>query len=106
MADGGILVCQTPAGAVVEVRASGNLQRGEQIWQAIHFFNGVNQLCLLPITQDLQIVAQDFFYQFIGLRQEIMFELELADITLEGFKLSLDLFTFRHLGVGFAAFHG
>ena len=25
---------------------------------------------------------------------------------LEGFKLSLELLTFRHLGVGFAAFHG
>ncbi|UYZ09250.1 hypothetical protein CFBP5507_16205 [Agrobacterium salinitolerans] len=27
-------------------------------------------------------------------------------ITLKGFKLSLELFTFRHLGMGFAAFHG
>tara|TARA_B100001778_G_scaffold310852_1_gene293354 strand:- start:709 stop:1143 length:435 start_codon:yes stop_codon:yes gene_type:complete len=43
---------------VVEVRASGNSQRGEQLWQAIHFFEGVDQLCLLPITQDLQIDAQ------------------------------------------------
>ena len=35
-----------------------------------------------------------------------MLELQLADIALEGFKLSLKLFTFRHLGTGFAAFHG
>jgi hypothetical protein len=29
-----------------------------------------------------------------------------VDMTLEGFKLSLELFTLRHLGEGFAAFHG
>lgn len=73
--DGGILVCQTQAGAVIEVGASGNSQLGEQFRQAIAFLKGVNQLCLLPITQDLQIDAQVFFYEFIGLLQEIMFEL-------------------------------
>ena len=35
-----------------------------------------------------------------------MLELQLADITLEGFKLLLEFLTFRHLGVCFAAFHG
>jgi hypothetical protein len=42
----------------------------------------------------------------IGLLQEIMLELELADITLEGFKLPLEFLPFWHFGVGFAAFHG
>ena len=32
------------------------------------------------ITQDLQIDAQVFFYEFVGLFQEIMLELQLADI--------------------------
>jgi len=35
-----------------------------------------------------------------------MLELQLADITMEGLEPSLELFTFRYLGVGFAAFHG
>jgi hypothetical protein len=36
----------------------------------------------------------------------IMLELQLADITLEGFKLSLEFLAFWNLGVAFAAFHG
>lgn len=91
---------------MVEVGASGNSQLAEQLWQAVNLFKGVNQLCLLPITQDPQIDAQVFFYEFVGLLQEIMLELQLADITLEGFKLSLELLTFRHLWAGFATFHG
>ncbi len=35
-----------------------------------------------------------------------MLELQLADITLQDFKLSLEFLTFRHFGVRFAAFHG
>lgn len=82
---------------MVELRASGNSHLGKQLWQAINFLEGVNQMCLLPITQDLQIDAQVFFYEFVGLLQEIMLELQLADITLENFKLSLEFLTFRHL---------
>jgi hypothetical protein len=35
-----------------------------------------------------------------------MLELQLADITLEGFELSLEFFTFWRFSVGFAAYHG
>lgn len=35
-----------------------------------------------------------------------MLELQLADTTLEGFKLPLEFLTFWLFGVGFAAFHG
>jgi hypothetical protein len=59
--DGGILTCQTYPCAVVKVGAPGNLQLGEEFWQAIAIFKGVNQLCLFPIAQDLQIDAQAFF---------------------------------------------
>lgn len=65
------------------------------------------RLALLDMGDgDLQIDAQVFFYEFVGLLQEIMPELQLADITLEGFKLSLEFLTFWHFGIGFAAFHG
>lgn len=45
---------------MVEVGAAGNWKLGKQLWQAINFLKGVNQLGLLPITQDLQIDAQVF----------------------------------------------
>lgn len=51
--DGGILGCQAHAGAMVEVGAAGNPKLGKQLRQAVNFLKGVNQLGLLPITQDL-----------------------------------------------------
>jgi hypothetical protein len=41
-----------------------------------------------------------FFLEFIGLLQEIMLELQLADIALEGFKLSLEFLAFGRRGRG------
>ena len=90
---------------MVKVGASRHSQLGEQFWQVINFLKGVNQLCFLPITQDLQIDAQAFFYDFVRLLQEIVFELQLSDIALEGFKLSLEFLSFWHFGVGFMTFH-
>ncbi|CUX68395.1 hypothetical protein AGR5A_pb0023 [Agrobacterium genomosp. 5 str. CFBP 6626] len=60
-ADGDILVFQIHSGAVVEVRAPRNPHLQKQFWQSIGVFEGVNQLCLFPITQELQIDAQAFF---------------------------------------------
>jgi hypothetical protein len=68
-------------------------------------FEGVNQLCLLPITQELQIDAQAFFWEFIGLLQQIMLELQLADIALEGLQLLLEFVALKCRRRGFAAFH-
>jgi hypothetical protein len=43
--------------------------------------------------------------QFIRLFQQITLELQLADIALESFKLSLEFFTLRCRRRGVAAFH-
>ncbi len=59
--DGDILVFQVCSGAVVEVRTTRNPQLHKQFRQSIGIFEGVNQLCLLPITEELQIDAQTFF---------------------------------------------
>lgn len=52
-----VLVCQVNTGAMVEVRASREFQLGKEIWQTIDTFEGVNQQCLLPVGQELQINA-------------------------------------------------
>lgn len=39
---------------------AGFYREAKQLWQAINFLKGVNQLGLLPMTQDLQIDARSF----------------------------------------------
>jgi len=46
---------------MVEARASRPFQPGKELWQTIELFEGVNQQCLLPVRQELQIDAQAFF---------------------------------------------
>jgi len=60
-ADSDIFVCQAHTDPVVEVGAPRQVQLGKQFRHSIDIPKGVNQLCLLPITQDLQIDAQAFF---------------------------------------------
>ena len=42
-------------------------------------FEGVNQQRLLAVGQELQADAQAFFYDFTGLLQEVVFELQMSD---------------------------
>jgi hypothetical protein len=55
-----ILPCHLHTGSMVEVRTSCQPQLGKQIWQPIEIFEGVDQQCLPPIAQELQINAQAF----------------------------------------------
>jgi hypothetical protein len=62
-----ILVSEVHPGVMVEVRASRQTYLGEQLRQPIDIFEGVNQLCLLPISQEVQIDAQAFFKSSLAL---------------------------------------
>ena len=59
-------------------------------------FEGVNQQRLLPVRQELQVDAQVFFYDFVGLLQQVMLELQMLDVATKRFDLSLQL---RSLGL-------
>jgi len=52
---------------MVEVRAARNAQLGKELWQAIVLPEGVNQQCLLPVGQELQIDSQAFFNSSLAL---------------------------------------
>ncbi|MPN27914.1 hypothetical protein SDC9_175348 [bioreactor metagenome] len=56
-----VLVSDCRAGPMVEVRATRKTQLCKELWQAIVLPEGVNQQCLLPVRQELQIDAQAFF---------------------------------------------
>ena len=56
-----VLVAHHCAGPMVEVRATCNAQLCEELRQAVMLLEGVNQQCLLPVGQELQIDAQAFF---------------------------------------------
>ena len=45
---------------MVEVRATRKVQLCKELWQAIVLPEGVNQQCLLPVGQELQVDAQAF----------------------------------------------
>jgi hypothetical protein len=68
---------------MVEVRAARQIQLSKELWKSIKLLEGINQQCLLPVGQELQIDAQSFFYYFIGLLQEVALELQMPDVTLQ-----------------------
>ena len=103
-----ILVRNLQARPMIEVGAAGKAQLGQEIRQRMGLFEGVNQQRLLPVRQELQVDAQAFFYYFVGLLQEVVFELQTPDVATKRFDLPLQL---RSLGLRlwwqiFAAFHG
>ncbi len=82
---------------MVEVRAKRKTQLCKELWQAIVLPEGVNQQCLLPVGQELQIDAQAFFLQFIGLVQEVLLKAQLPDFVAQYLNLALELFTLLRL---------
>ena len=58
---------------------------------------GVNQQCLLPVGQELQIDAQAFFSQFIGLVLEVLLKAQLPDFVAQYLNWALELFSLSRL---------
>jgi hypothetical protein len=56
-----VLVCHLHTGSMVKVRTARQTQLHKELWKGIELFEGVNQQCLLPVGQELQIDAQVFF---------------------------------------------
>ncbi|WP_198084087.1 hypothetical protein [Variovorax sp. E3] len=56
-------------------------------------FQGINQLCLFPIAQALQVDASVFSYEFIRLVQEVVLQLQAVQVASEYVDLSLQFFT-------------
>ena len=56
-----VLIAHHCTGSMVEVRAPRKTQLSKKLWQAIVLVEGVNQQCLLPVGQELQIDTQAFF---------------------------------------------
>lgn len=79
----GILVRQLATQAVIEVRAARKLESTEQVCQRIVASEGINRLSLLPARQSEGIDALAFFYQFIGLLQNVMFQAKFAHACFE-----------------------
>ena len=56
-----IFVSNPQAGSMIETGASSKAQAGQEIWQGMGLFQGVNQPRFLPVRQELQVHAQTFF---------------------------------------------
>ena len=56
-----VLVAHRCTGPMVEVRTTRQIQLCKELWQAIVLHESVNQQCLLPVGQELQVDAQAFF---------------------------------------------
>ena len=59
-----VFVCHLHTSSMVKVRAPREIQLSKELWKGIELFEGVNQQCLLPVGQELQIDAQVFFLLF------------------------------------------
>ncbi|AOL08561.1 hypothetical protein WI95_31340 [Burkholderia contaminans] len=79
----GILVGSLYPRPVIEVGATGEPQFSKELRQRVSLFQGINQRRLLPIRQELRVDAQAFFYYFIGLLQDVVFDLELSNVSSE-----------------------
>ncbi|KKL35718.1 hypothetical protein WR30_18795 [Burkholderia contaminans FFH2055] len=77
----GILVGSLYPHPVIEVGATP--QFSKELRQRVSLFQGINQRRLLPIRQELRVDAQAFFYYFIGLLQDVVFDLELSNVSSE-----------------------
>ena len=90
---------------VVEIGAARQVQRRQQFLDGMSRSQGVNQHRLLPIGQDLQVDAQVFFYDFVGLFQQVVFELKSSQLDFQCCQLLLHL-GLAQVGRRFAlAFH-
>ena len=56
---------------MIEIQTARKIQLRKEFWQALVLPEGVNQP-LLPVGQELQVDAQAFFKQFIGLAQGVL----------------------------------
>ena len=90
-----VLVRDIEPGAMVEVRTAWQAQLVEQLRQGVRLPQGVNQLGLLPIAQELPIDAHLFFYDFIRLLQNVLLELQSSNFSLKGLNM---LFQLRPFG--------
>lgn len=56
-----VLVAEFKPAPLVEVRAAWQFELSEKVGQGMRCAQGINQLCLLPVRQELPIDAQLFF---------------------------------------------
>ena len=93
-------------GAMIEVRASCQAKRFKELKHRVDLFQGINQLCLFPIAQALQVDAPVFFYEFIRLVQKVVLQLQAMQVTSELVDLSLQFFALIWPGRIELACHG
>ena len=79
---------------MIEVGAAREVHLGEQVSQRVDVGQGINQLGLLPVRQEALVDAHVFFYEFIRLLQNVLLELQAADVAAKLIELFLQLCSF------------
>ena len=91
---------------MVEVRAKRETLLCNEFWQAIVLPESVNQQRLLQVGQELQIDAQAFFLQFIGLFQKVLLKAQVPDFAAQRLNVALELIALSRLWGLICLFYG